>query len=175
MSTQVMSCEIKILQDIIEDSVEQTFLSFLGCTPEVVQIAHGLKDLNQIKFDNRSISGSVAFIQDNFEGSLSIRFSRETALSLFKGIYQEDIESVDDQRVIEGIAELANIVHGIVKETLNLRGFSYGMCLPVVVIGKNHTVFATKKSPSLALLFKGEFGLFTVEVTSHMPAEWEVA
>lgn len=114
-------------------------------------------------------------MQKNFEGTLSISFNRESAIQLFQVIYQEEINSVDDNRVVEGIAELANIIHGMVKENLNLRGYDYKMCLPVVIIGKNHAIFHDKNSPGLSVLFKTQFGKFSVEVLSQDPAAKDVA
>lgn len=167
MNTNVMHIDDKTLLQILDDSVRETFQNFLGCNPEVIQTVKDRKEIPKSDSDKRSISGSVAFLQKDFEGTLSIGFSRDAAIKLFKSFYQEEVTSVDDARVTEGIAELANVIHGLVKERLNLKGYDYQMCLPVVVIGKNHAVFANRDCPGLSILFKTEFGNFSVEVISR--------
>lgn len=166
MGTNVMNIDEKILLTILDNSVRETFQYLLGCKPEVIQ-AHDRKDPHGQKPDERTISGSVAFLQEDFEGTLSIGFSRDSAIKLFRSFYKEDVTSVDDARVTEGVAELANVIHGLVKERLNLKGYDFQMCLPVVVIGRNHAVFARQDSDGLSVLFKTEFGDFLVEVISR--------
>ncbi|MGZ3772284.1 MAG: chemotaxis protein CheX [Bdellovibrio sp.] len=162
-----MNVDEKTLLTILDSSVRETFQNFLGCDPEMVETIHDRTN----NLEQRSISGSVAFLQKDFEGTLSIGFSRDSAIKLFKSFYQENVTSVDDARVTEGIAELANVIHGLVKEKLNLSGCDFQMCLPVVVIGRNHAVFARQDCPGLSILFKTEFGNFLVEVITTKSSE----
>lgn len=165
-----MKIDDSTLLTILNNSVRETFHNFLGCNPEVIETIPDRRESNRESLEGRSISGSVAFLQKNFEGTLSIGFTRDSAIKLFKSFYQEDVTSVDDARITEGIAELANVIHGLVKERLNLSGYEFQMCLPVVVIGRNHAVFAHQDCPGVSILFKTEFGNFLVEVISRKTA-----
>ncbi|MGZ3770226.1 MAG: chemotaxis protein CheX [Bdellovibrio sp.] len=173
MKTSVMNVDDKTLLKILNDAVRETFQNFLGCNPEIIQTVRDRND--HVKENNRSISGTVAFLQQDFEGTLTIGFSRESAIKLFKSFYQAELNSVEDARITEGIAELANVIHGLVKERLNIQGYNFQMCLPVVVIGKNHAVFAHRDCPGVSLIFQTEFGNFSVEVISSRKAVLQAA
>jgi CheY-specific phosphatase CheX len=120
---------------IIDKSVSETFSSFLSINP-VLKKCYESKEVLPEKSE---ISGIIAFIQNTLEGTLAIRFKQKAILSLLSRLYGEELTAVDN-KIIGGVAELTNVIHAIAKEELNLQGYNYQMCLPVVIIGENHSV-----------------------------------
>lgn len=147
---------------IIDKAVVETFSSFMGFTP----ILKSTERSNELLSDRYEISGIIAFIQESVEGTLAIRFRQESILKLLAKIYGEDL-SVLDNRVIGGVAELANVVHGIAKEDLNLKGYQYQMCLPVVIIGDNHSVLTALTGEKLIMKYDLDGEQAIIELVLH--------
>ncbi len=147
---------------IIDKAVVETFSSFMGFTP-VLQ--HSEK-CDRALSDRYEISGIIAFIQESVEGTLAIRFRQESILRLLSRIYGEEL-SVLDNRVIGGVAELANVIHGIAKEDLNLQGYHYQMCLPVVIIGDNHSVVSALSGQKLIMKYDLDGEQAIIELVLH--------
>lgn len=147
---------------IIDKAVVETFSSFMGFTPVLQHSERCDKALS----DRYEISGIIAFIQESIEGTLAIRFRQESILKLLSRIYGEEL-SVLDNRVIGGVAELANVIHGIAKEDLNLQGYHYQMCLPVVIIGDNHSVVSALSGQKLILKYDLDGEQAIIELVLH--------
>jgi CheY-specific phosphatase CheX len=153
------------MKNIVESSVQKTFSSFFKFDPKLVSVQ--LDKARNTDFKRRSISGVMALIENKVKGTFSIGLSKESALKLISTFYGEKIDSLDDHRVIEGIAEIANVTHGLIKEKLNKQGYRFKMCLPVVVIGANHSAFSQSESPALTLRFDSNVGEIVAEVIIH--------
>jgi CheY-specific phosphatase CheX len=150
------------LVKIIDRAVVETFSSFMGFTP----ILKGSEESDKVVSDRYEISGIIAFIQESNEGTLAIRFRQESILKLLSRVYGEDL-SVLDNRIIGGVAELANVIHGIAKEDLNVQGFRYQMCLPVVIIGDNHSVVTALTGHKLIMRYDLDGEEAIVELVLH--------
>lgn len=149
--------------DIIDKAIKETFSSFMGFMPILKSSEQRDKSTTNERYE---ISGIIAFIQDSIEGTLAIRFRQETILKLLSKVYGEELTNLDN-RVIGGVAELSNVIHGIAKEDLNLQGYHYQMCLPVVIIGDNHTVVSALSGQKLVMKYDLEGGEAIVELVIH--------
>lgn len=147
---------------IIDRAVIETFSSFMGITPVLKHSEQTTRSLSE-PFE---VSGLIAFIQDDIEGTLAIRFNQATILKLLSRVYGEELTVVDN-RTIGGVAEFANVIHGIAKEELNLQGYHYQMCLPVVIIGDNHSVVTALSGQKLILRYDLEGYEAVVELVLH--------
>ena len=147
---------------VIDRAVVETFSSFMGFNP----VLKSSEKTSQNVSERYEISGIIAFIQDSVEGTLAIRFRQDSVLNLLSRVYGETLTSVDS-RVIGGVAELANVIHGIAKEDLNLQGFHYQMCLPVVIIGDNHAVVNALSGQKLILSYDLDGHEAIVELVLH--------
>ncbi len=148
--------------DIIDKAIKETFSSFMGFMP-VLKSSEQRDKSSRERFE---ISGIIAFIQESVEGTLAIRFQQDTILKLLSKIYGEELTSLDN-RVIGGVAELSNVIHGIAKEDLNLQGYHYQMCLPVVIIGDNHTVVSALSGQKLVMKYDLDGEEAIVELVIH--------
>ncbi|MEY4615670.1 MAG: hypothetical protein RJB66_630 [Pseudomonadota bacterium] len=147
---------------IIDKAMLETFSSFMGFNPILKHVERSDKNIS----DRFEISGIIAFIQDKVEGTLAIRFRQESVLRLLSRVYGDEL-SVVDNRVIGGVAELANVIHGIAKEDLNLQGYHYQMCLPVVIIGENHVVVNALSGQKLIMNYDLDGDEAIVELVLH--------
>lgn len=146
----------------IDRAVVETFSSFMGFIPVLKKTEYTERSLSE-PFE---VSGIIAFIQDDIEGTLALRFRQETILKLLTRVYGEELQVVDN-RVIGGVAEFANVIHGIAKEDLNLQGYHYQMCLPVVIIGDNHSVVTALSGQKLILTYDLDGLEAVVELVLH--------
>lgn len=146
----------------IDRAVTETFSSFMGFTP----VLKSSEQTNRSLSEPYEVSGLIAFIQDDIEGTLAIRFHQTTILTLLSRVYGEELTVVDN-RVIGGVAEFANVIHGIAKEELNLQGYHYQMCLPVVIIGDNHSVVTALSGQKLILRYSLDGLEAVVELVLH--------
>jgi chemotaxis protein CheX len=141
---------------IIDNAIQETFSSFLGIQPILVNSEIGDAPLREFY----EISGIIAFVQDSIEATLAIRFRQAVVIELLSKIYSEDLTSVNS-KVIGGVAELSNVIHGISKEYLNLLGFNFQMSLPVVIVGDNNAIATIQPGPRLILNYDiGGFPMF---------------
>lgn len=113
----------------IGHAIHETFSSILGMELKVESISN-----DPARIPPRHISGMVALREVETQGTLSLGFPNETALLIFSKFYGDKIEHVD-QRVIEGVGEITNMVYGSLKNRLNSEGFDFQMFIPVVVVG----------------------------------------
>ncbi len=134
--------------NIIDKAILETFNSFMGFTPVLKQIEKHHGTLNE----RYEISGIIAFVQETTEGTLAIRFKQNSIFKLLSKVYGEELVTLDS-RVIGGVAELTNVIHGITKEELNSQGHCYQMCLPLVIVGENYSIINTFNGQKLIMKY----------------------
>jgi CheY-specific phosphatase CheX len=157
------------MEQIVESSVSKTFSSFFNFDPKLK--SSQFRAASQTSRHHQSISGVMMLLQTGIQGTFSIGLNKEAALKLLSAFYGEKIESLDDPKVIEGVAEIANVTHGMIKEKLNQQGFKFKMCLPVVVVGSNHSSFTLSDSPALTMTFDSSVGEIVAEIIINKPDE----
>lgn len=150
------------ISKIIDKAINETFSAFMGITPVLKSSERHNKALE----DRYEISGIIAFIQESIEGTLAIRFKQDSILKLLSRVYGEELTALDN-RVIGGIAEFSNVIHGIAKEDLNKQGYHYQMCLPVVIIGDNHTVVSALSGQKLVMKYDLDGEEAIIELVLH--------
>jgi|GEM_PF-551856 len=124
---------------------------------------------------NRSISGLIALIQTmTLEGTVSVGFTSETTFNLLGQFYGESITRLDDPKILGGIGELTNMIHGIIKQKLNEKGFQFEMTLPIVVVGTNHQCFNCVAGKSCSFEFEIDSGFLSVEVFLHRAEKYRL-
>lgn len=121
---------------VINKAVKETFGSFFGIMPELKETINDPAPALEPRVD---ISGMIAFIQDELEGTMAIRFNKEDLFMIIGPLYDEKLDVIDS-RSVGSVGEFANIIHGVAKQELNAFGCNYQMCLPIVVVGANHSI-----------------------------------
>lgn len=157
-----LKVEKEKLQQFVQESIHRTFSSFFKIEPELISVE--LREASKTFVKTRNISGMMALVDGGVHGTFSVGLSKESALTLLSNFYGEPLQSLDDPRVVEGIAEIANVSHGLLKEKLNELGHHFHMVLPLVVVGANHTGFSEDDAPVVTLKFKTDIGEIVAEV-----------
>ncbi|MBX3022418.1 MAG: chemotaxis protein CheX [Bdellovibrionales bacterium] len=149
-----------LLQDVIK-SVTGVFREGFGI--QVKCVSHQIGRNATISSD---ISGMVGLTQDRLEGNLILAFPEASLYAILSQVYAREFKAID-RIVKEGAAEMANMVYGHMKASLNERGHGLRMSLPNVVIGHNHAILSTDNSRSLIAAFEFDKNKFHVIVALH--------
>lgn len=110
------------------------------------------------------VSGVIGIVSESFKGCVVISFPENTFLKVMSGMLGEDIKELN-QDIIDGAAEITNMIFGQAKVVLNERGYGIQMALPQVISGKGHTLSAMSKGPAFVVPFKSTVGDFFVEIS----------
>lgn len=148
------------MQALVRTAIVDTFNSMLGLEPKLKSV-----ETSKPGFAKYEISGVIGFIQGSLEGTLTLGFNRKTVAEMLSKFYGEPIDFADE-KLAGGVGELTNIVFGIIKEYYNDVGFDFRMCLPVVIVGDNHSIFSTISSVRMQMIFTTELGEISAEIAT---------
>ncbi len=156
----------KVTFDRIGQAIHDTFSSVLSLKLEVLNV-----DLGPLPNAPKSISGFVILRNPEVQGTFSINFPSETALQIFSAFYGSKIEQIDE-RVLEGVGEITNMVYGCFKKGLNEEGFDLQMFIPFIMIGSefNHLKERGSKN-AVNIHFGSSVGNFWVELNMQKAQE----
>jgi chemotaxis protein CheX len=118
------------------------------------------KDNEALKGD---VSGVIGIVSETFNGSVVISFPEKTFLKVMSGMLGEDIQTLS-QDILDGAAEITNMIFGAAKVTLNERGYGIKIALPQVISGKGHSLSTNSKGPTVIIPFTSSAGDFFVEI-----------
>lgn len=110
------------------------------------------------------VSGVIGIVSESFKGSVVISFPENTFLKVMSGMLGEDIKELN-QEILDGAAEITNMIFGQAKVVLNERGYGIQMALPQVISGKGHSLSSLAKGPTFVVPFKSTAGDFFVEIS----------
>ncbi len=98
-------------------------------------------------------------------GNVALSLPTSTALALIGTLMEETYEDLNDD-VIDGIAELVNMIGGGAKAKMNVEGeVPMDLSLPTVVSGDNYKVKYPTKTIWLEVPFESDLGKFLVRIT----------
>ena len=141
------------------ESVQEIFSTMLDSKATRGQIS--------VSRDNKGPGELLAIIglSGETKGIVAVSFPTETALRLVGRIVGMEFESIDET-VVDGVAEMINMIAGGAKAKLNVNGKKpIDLGLPSVVTGKDYQVDYPKKSIWLEVPFDSELGSFLMRVT----------
>ena len=119
-----------------------------------------------LKNDNKplgAVTGVISMEGDKAKGSLAISFPKEVILDINKRMLH--VEKTEIDPLVEDLTgELANIVIGGAKKIFEDQGYKFGLTLPSVASGPEHTVDHPYDGPKIVLPFTVETGEFFVEI-----------
>ena len=119
-----------------------------------------------IKKDNQAlgaVTGIIAMEGEQAKGSLAVCFPKAVILDINKRMLHEEKTEID--AMVEDLTgEIANMVIGGAKKIFEDEGYSFGLTLPRVVSGPDHTIDHPVVGPKILLPFTSEPGEFFVEI-----------
>ena len=141
------------------ESVQEIFGTMLGTSATRGEVSvsrgeHGSGDLL-----------ALIGISGDSKGTVAVSFPTETALQVVGQFTGTEYDSVDET-VIDGIAEMINMITGGAKAKLNtVNGRPIDMGLPSVVRGKDYQIDYQKNTIWLEVPFDSSLGSFVMSVT----------
>ena len=141
------------------ESVQEIFSTMLNSNATRGQIS--------VSRDSKGPGELLALIGISGEskGTVAVSFPTDTALHIVEQMAGMKIEAVDET-VVDGVAELVNMIAGGAKAKLCTNGKKpMDLGLPSVVTGKDYHVDYPKKSIWLEVPFESDLGSFLMRVT----------
>jgi len=116
------------------------------------------------------VSGMIAIVQDNLEGTLTLCLNYETVRGLLPQVVGNVI-GVTHEMAVDAVGELTNMIFGQIKHDMGERGFKLKLGIPCVVSGKGHFVSQFHRGRYMIVPFHVEGQLFQVYITVFDGAE----
>jgi chemotaxis protein CheX len=113
------------------------------------------------------ISAVIGINGEQGEGTLALSFHNELATVLVSRLLGLGDETLSREDMLDGIAELINMVSGRAKTDLSATSANpYKLSLPSLIVGANHEIAGRPKNcPVLVLLFEAEGHTFHLQVS----------
>jgi len=109
------------------------------------------------------VSGVIGLIGD-VKGSISVSFREECILAIVSNMFGEKMTELNDE-VKDAAGEISNMISGQARQKLELMGRNLKASIPIVIMGKNHTISHMTKDKIIAIPFTTDKGEFTIEVS----------
>jgi chemotaxis protein CheX len=143
---------------------------FLSATLHVLKVQSGIesqsKKIYLKKADEKlqgDVSGIIGVVSDTFNGSVIISFPEKTFLNVMGKMLGEEFHELS-QDIIDGAGEITNMIFGQAKIVLNEKGYGIKTAIPSVIAGKDHSLSALNKGPSIVVPFDSNAGEFFIEI-----------
>jgi len=109
------------------------------------------------------VSGVIGLIGD-VKGSISVSFKEACILPIVSNMFGEALTELNDE-VKDAVGEISNMISGQARQKLELIGRNLKASIPIVIMGKAHTISHMTKDKIIAIPFITEKGEFTIEVS----------
>lgn len=144
------------------ESVFETFSTLVKC-----EVARGDIALAGQTPDSRTIVALIG-MSGPIRGVVALHLPINTALSIVNRLLESEVRFIDDT-VLDGVAELVNIIAGGAKAKLaGDEGPPIDLGLPTVVKGNAFRVDYPRDATWLSIPFKSELGPFSIRVILQM-------
>ncbi len=110
------------------------------------------KQIELFKIDSE-VAGVVGFATEKEKGLLVISFDKKSIIKIHNNMLSEN-ETELTPSVVDVVGELANMVYGSAKTSLNQIGYQFQMSIPTIIHGSFQL---TKKSISPTVVVPFEF------------------
>ncbi|MBI2267139.1 MAG: chemotaxis protein CheX [Armatimonadetes bacterium] len=78
-------------------------------------------------------------VTGNIEGVVIYGMSNQTALAMASIMMEEEFHKVDEM-VLSGIAELGNVITGLVSKEIEQKGYTIDLSPPTLIVGKGTSI-----------------------------------
>ena len=110
----------------------------------------------------KNISGVMSMVGRRGNASIALTFSEAAILHIARKMLPGEITTIDGT-VIDLVGELANMVLGGAKSSLENGGYFFNLSLPTIILGTDYLIAHKTNAPIIMLPFTMPEGEFTVE------------
>lgn len=132
-------------------------------TMSSVDVSVGKPYLKKDEVARGDVSGIIGLIGD-VKGSISVSFGENCILPIVSKMFGEEIKELNEE-VRDAVGEISNMISGQARQKLELIGRNLKAAIPIVIMGKNHSISHITKDKIIAIPFKTYSGDFTIEVS----------
>ena len=143
-------------QNIIE-STQEIFSSMI-----MLDVTPGEPYKNKDSVQTDSISGIIG-LAGNIKGLLAIHLPTKAALTITTAFLGMDVEEIDED-VRDAIGELANMLGGSLKASLDPKGSEIKLSMPTSVTGNEYSIDTIADAEEITVPFDLDGITFTVEL-----------
>lgn len=116
------------------------------------------------------VSGVIAMVQDQLEGTLTLCLTHETVRGLLPHVVGGSI-AITHEMAVDAVGEMTNMIFGQIKRDMSERGFHLKLGIPCVVTGKGHFVSQFHRGRHMIVPFHINGQLFQVYMALFDTAE----
>ena len=109
------------------------------------------------------VSGIIGLAGD-VKGSISVSFKEACILPIVSNMFGEKLAELNDE-VKDAVGEISNMISGQARQKLERIGRNLKAAIPIVIMGRNHTISHITKDKIIAIPFSTDSGEFTIEVS----------
>ncbi|MBN1628007.1 MAG: chemotaxis protein CheX [Deltaproteobacteria bacterium] len=109
------------------------------------------------------VSGIIGLAGD-VKGSISVSFRESCILPIVSNMFGERLTELNDE-VKDAVGEISNMISGQARQKLELIGRNLQAAIPIVIMGRDHTISHITKDKIVAIPFMTDNGEFTIEVS----------
>ena len=141
---------------------------FIDATLNVLETMAGTSPQAErptVKADMRTwgdVTGIIGMAGADVTGSMILSFDKASILAIVSRMLGEEYFEINSQ-VIDAVGELANMVSGGAKATLESKNFKFDMATPLMITGRGLEITQFTKVPVIVVPFRTGEGQFVVE------------
>lgn len=120
------------------------------------------------------VSGVIAMVQDQLEGTMTLCLTHETVRELLPQVVGNSV-SITHEMAVDAVGEMTNMIFGQIKHDMSERGFALKIGIPCVVTGKGHFVSQFHRGKHMIVPFHIDGQLFQIYIALSSAADREHA
>jgi chemotaxis protein CheX len=131
-------------------------------TISATEIEAGKPFLKKDKYARGDVTGVIGLIGD-VRGSISVTFTEKCILTIVSKMFGEDQKILNDE-IKDAVGEISNMISGQARQALEGLGRNLKAAIPMVIMGKDHSICHITSHPIIAIPFNTPAGAFMIEV-----------
>lgn len=109
------------------------------------------------------IASVLTLVSNGVSGSFVLCFSEEVFLKVYGSMVGETIDKITPE-VEDAASEIVNIIYGLAKVELNIKGYTFQKAFPTVLRGEKISIRQSGSRPAVIMPFETGLGRFHIEI-----------
>lgn len=109
------------------------------------------------------IASVLTLVSNGMSGSFVLCFSEEVFLKVYGSMVGESFDKITPE-IEDAASEIVNIIYGLAKVDLNVKGYSFPKAFPTVLRGEKISIRQSGSKPAVIMPFETGLGRFHIEI-----------